>query len=162
VVSLTGELIIVTSRIDLLDAALARSEVFWLEINELDTVQAFSNAADLQPGEWSALAAIWRSRPLEWQRCLATVLAEVAPTPAVAWLLEMIERGEDALSMHAIDALRSLQAEHDLGLAWPAPVLRRVRELWSRHRGFTARQLEQLLEDMALGVVPGGRPRQLR
>jgi hypothetical protein len=64
----------VTSQIDLLDAALARSEEFWLEVNELDTVQAISIAAALQPGEWRALDAIWRRRPLEWQRCLATVL----------------------------------------------------------------------------------------
>lgn len=146
-----------TSRIDLLDAALARTETFWLELGELDTVQAIELAGGLQPAEWQELDAIWRQRPPDWQRCLATVLADVAPPPAVAWLLEMIERGDDALAMHAIDALRSMQAEHRLALAWPALTLQRVRELWRRHRGFTARQLEQLLDDMALGVLPGGR-----
>lgn len=146
-----------TPRISLLDAALSRSDLFWLELHELDTVQAISVAGDLQPDEWHELDEIWRQRPLEWQRCLATVLAAIAPAPAVAWLFEMIERGDDALSMHAIDELRDMQAERALALPWPAAVLRRVSELWSRHRGFTARQLEQLLEDMALGSV--GSPR---
>lgn len=70
----------------------------------------------------------------------------------MAWLLEMIERGEEPLAMHAIDELRRLVAERALALPWPAPALDRVRDLWRCHRGFTTRQLEQFLEDMARGA----------
>jgi hypothetical protein len=107
----------------------------------------------LTADDWQELNAIWRERPPEWQCCLATLLASVAPERAVPWLFEIIEGGDDAVALHAIDELREMQREHSLISPWPPHVLRRVQDLWGRHRGFTARQLQQLLDDMASGQL---------
>jgi len=147
------DLDVASAAIALLDAALAETDMFWSQVNEEDSVYAEVLARDLRHDEWQALYARWRQRPVAWQRCLATVLAAVAPQQAAPWLLEMVEQGEDELALHAIDELRDMLRGRSLILPWPPTAVRRVKELWSRHRGFTASQLEQFLADLRHGSV---------
>jgi hypothetical protein len=141
----------VSEATDALDQALHQSVAFWWQLGEEEHVYAEVLAQALGPDDWRELDAIWRLRPVEWQRCLATVLTLVAPPEAVPWLLEMIERGDEVLALHAIDELRAMQRERSLVLPWPPLALQRVRELWRRHRGFTSRTVEEFIADMARG-----------
>src|ERR1700733_16039118 len=84
--------------------------------------------------DWQEVNAIWRERSPGWQCCVATLLASVAPEQAVPWLFEIIEAGDDTVALHAIDELREMQRAHSLISPWPPHVLRRVRDLWGRHR----------------------------
>src|SRR5262249_43661014 len=128
---------------------LHRGDAFDRELQERDRPYAVTLTEHLTADDWQQLNAIWRERPPGWQCDLTTLLTSVVPDRAVPCLFDIIEAGDDTVALHAIDELREMQREHSLILPWPPHVLRRVRDLWARHRGFTARQLQQLLDDMA-------------
>ena|ERR1041384_3119605 len=140
-------------RVKLLDDELHRGDAFHRELQERDPAYAVTLTARLTADDWQELNTIWRERPPGWQCCLATLLTSIAPDRAVPWLFEIIEAGDDTVALHAIDELREMQREHSFISPWPPHVLRRVRDLWARHRGLTARQLQQLLDDMASGQL---------
>lgn len=137
--------------VDELDAELHRSDAFWNQMGEEEVVYAVSLVERFGPDDWPRLDAIWRERPVAWQCCLATILSEVGPAPAVPWLIEMIEHGEEELAMHAIDELHAMSRARSLALRWPPTTIARVRVLWRRHRGFTDKTVEDFLDDMAQG-----------
>jgi hypothetical protein len=149
-------------RVQRLDEEPHRGDAFHRGLQERDRPCAVTLTEQMTADDWQELNAIWRERPPGWQCCLATVLASVAPEMSIPWLFEIIEAGDDAIALHAIDELRDMQREHSLispWPPWPLHVLRRVRDLWGRHRGFTAPPLQQLLDDMASGQLsPTGEP----
>jgi hypothetical protein len=133
-----------------LDAALA-DPGFWRcsGVEEQSAAEDFAHSLDADG--WASLDALWRERPVHWQRCLATVVVAVRAPRAVPWLLEMIVHGADELAIHAIDELRDLQRSEAFASPWPSAALDRVRDLWRRRRGFSTRQLDELIDDMARG-----------
>ena len=78
-------------RVKLLDDELHRGDAFHRELQERDRPYAVALTEHLTADDWQELNAIWRERPPEWQCCLATLLASVAPDRAVSWLFEIIE-----------------------------------------------------------------------
>jgi hypothetical protein len=138
------------SPVDQLDQELGHPG-FWMSYGEEEDPPADQLARALGPDGWAELDRFWRERPAAWQRALATVLITIGPPQTVPWLLEMIERSEDDVALHAIDELRSFQRYRKLHLPWPPAALERVRQLWRARRGFTPTQLEELLDDMARG-----------
>jgi hypothetical protein len=140
-------------RVQRLDEEPHRGDALHRELQERDRPYARTLTEHLTADDWQELNVICRERPPGWQCCLLTLLTSVAPDRAIPWLFEIMEAGDDAVALHAIDELQEMQREHSLISPWPPHVLRRVRDLWARHRGFTARQLQQLLDDMASGQL---------
>lgn len=130
-------------------ACLEDEATFWLEVHEMSVVAAYESARRMSLSEWTAMDGVWQSRSSAWQRRFADVLAEAGPPQAEAWLLAMIERGDEALALRATEDFRELQKRRPIPTPVPEAVIDRIRTLWRKHHGFTAEQLRSLLEDLA-------------
>src|SRR5215468_7373707 len=104
--------------VKLLDEELHRGDAFHRELQERDRAYAVTLTEQLTADDWQELNAIWRERPPGWQCGLVTLLTSVGPERAIPWLFEIIEAGDDAVALHAIDELREMQMEHSLIFLW--------------------------------------------
>jgi hypothetical protein len=134
-----------------LDAYLSQdfSDDYWADDASLYACELVKH---LTTEDWNALKSSWQNRSKEWQVCCAEVLDWGEARQAVPLLLEMIQNGDDELTLTAADSLRSIGvAELDSSVG--EDILERLQTV-AQKGSIAKRLINELLKQLQVQSLP--------
>jgi hypothetical protein len=124
------------------------SEDYWSDDASL---YACELVKQLAMEDWNALKSSWQNRSKEWQVRCAEVLDWRGARQAVPLLLEMIQNGDDELTLTATDSLRSIGVA-ELELPVGGDVLERLQAV-AQMGSIAKRVINELLKQLQVQLL---------
>lgn len=134
-----------------LDAYLTQnfSDDYWADEASL---YACELVKQLTTEDWDALKSSWQNRSKQWQVRCAEILDWGQTRQAVPLLLEMIQTGDDELTVTAADSLRSIGVA-ELGLSIGNDVLELL-QVVAHKSSIAKRIINELLKQLQVQSLP--------